>query len=105
MEVAFNPQVYPQEVIEKMGERIRKWRADQVPFTEAQWNQLQKQIELFPLAGIRLREEVFKESTYMQTHQKVQERAEQDKNTLSLQLLAGLRGRVETEEIKYPRAT
>lgn len=104
LEVSLHPENYTDEVIENMGKRIRKWRADQVPFTEAQWKQLQGQVVIFPAAELNLRQIAFKESTYQETHQKVKERAKSDEETSAPILLNGLRQLVLAEQAKYPRA-
>ena len=104
LEVALNPDQYPQALIEEVGERIRVWRANQDPFAKAQWDQLEEQIILFPEAENLFREKHFRQDTYEETYQKVQERAENDKITPALQLLIPLRERVLEERVKYPQA-
>lgn len=94
----FSPQIW-----ENMGGVIRKWRSDQVPFAEAQWDQLQTQIVRFPKAEAFLRERNFREDIYRKTYQKIKQRAKRNESTSDIELLKELKGYVLTEQAKYPK--
>lgn len=105
MEVATHPEDYSSEVKEVVAERIRKWRADQISFSKAQWDQLQEQLGGFPDAVAQtLRKDVFRESEFPATLSAIEKRAEENKTDPSEGLLRELGELVDLEKQKYPMA-
>ncbi len=105
LEIALHQDEYPATVHDGVADRIRKWRADQVTFAQAQWDQLQEQLSRFPdPVSKALRKDIFKEDQFPDTLNEIKKRAEESKRDTPQELLSELQSLVDSEVQKYPMA-